>query len=227
MEHIDLGLPSGNLWGKCNLGATTEDEAGLYFQWGDIRGYSVEEIVKMNNKKTFKDDYKTYRFDGSSSDFTKYNSMDRKVELDLEDDAAYVMLGGGWRIPTVEDFVELCKETDIFIVPTEGDEVELIPIENKYYPAYYEFSQIKNAIGIKFYKKWDRSIYIFIPCVGDLYNGCVLNIGTECLLWTSSLNKSNIGHAYYFEVSLSFNVGMIDYGGRYFGFPIRPVYSKK
>ena len=32
-EYIDLGLPSGNLWAKCNLGATTEDEAGLYFAW--------------------------------------------------------------------------------------------------------------------------------------------------------------------------------------------------
>ena len=44
MEYIDLGLPSGLLWAKCNVGATTEDEAGLYFQWGDIKGYTKEEI---------------------------------------------------------------------------------------------------------------------------------------------------------------------------------------
>lgn len=30
-EYVDLGLPSGLLWAKKNLGAETEEDAGLYF----------------------------------------------------------------------------------------------------------------------------------------------------------------------------------------------------
>lgn len=35
LDYVDLGLPSGLLWAKKNLGAETEEDAGLYFQWGD------------------------------------------------------------------------------------------------------------------------------------------------------------------------------------------------
>ena len=34
MEAVDLGLPSGKKWAKCNLGANSEEEYGLYYQWG-------------------------------------------------------------------------------------------------------------------------------------------------------------------------------------------------
>ena len=30
-EYVDLGLPSGLLWAKYNIGANSEEEAGLYF----------------------------------------------------------------------------------------------------------------------------------------------------------------------------------------------------
>lgn len=33
-EYVDLGLPSGLLWAKKNLGAETEEDAGLYFSMG-------------------------------------------------------------------------------------------------------------------------------------------------------------------------------------------------
>ena len=33
---IDLGLPSGCLWAESNLGASSSEEAGYYFFWGDI-----------------------------------------------------------------------------------------------------------------------------------------------------------------------------------------------
>ena len=33
-EAVDLGLPSGLLWAKKNIGAKAEEDTGLYFQWG-------------------------------------------------------------------------------------------------------------------------------------------------------------------------------------------------
>ena len=35
VTSIDLGLPSGCLWAESNLGASSCEEAGYYFFWGD------------------------------------------------------------------------------------------------------------------------------------------------------------------------------------------------
>ena len=37
-EYVDLGLPSGTLWAKCNVGAQNETDYGLYFAWGETTG---------------------------------------------------------------------------------------------------------------------------------------------------------------------------------------------
>lgn len=34
--YVDLGLPSGLLWAKCNVGANSETEYGDYYRWGAI-----------------------------------------------------------------------------------------------------------------------------------------------------------------------------------------------
>jgi len=34
-EYVDLGLPSGTLWAKYNVGAKIDTDPGLYFAWGD------------------------------------------------------------------------------------------------------------------------------------------------------------------------------------------------
>lgn len=39
--YIDLGLPSDTLWAICNVGASKSSNYGLYFQWGDTKGYSA------------------------------------------------------------------------------------------------------------------------------------------------------------------------------------------
>lgn len=35
-EYVDLGLPSGLKWATCNVGATTPEEYGDYFAWGEV-----------------------------------------------------------------------------------------------------------------------------------------------------------------------------------------------
>ena len=34
-EWVDLGLPSGTLWATCNVGASSPEEYGDYFAWGE------------------------------------------------------------------------------------------------------------------------------------------------------------------------------------------------
>lgn len=37
-KMVDLGLPSGLKWADRNIGATSPEDYGLYFQWGDTVG---------------------------------------------------------------------------------------------------------------------------------------------------------------------------------------------
>ena len=103
-EYVDLGLPSGTLWAKCNVGAETETEYGQYFQWGDTQGYTADQV---GTDKAFT--WSDYKFNptGDGTTFTKYNATDELTTLELSDDAAHVNMGGEWHIPTQEQIREL------------------------------------------------------------------------------------------------------------------------
>ena len=93
---VDLGLPSGTLWAACNVGASSPEDYGNYYAWGELSG---------------KSDYSwsTYRF-GSASPFSKYDT-DGKTVLELEDDVAHVVMGGNWHMPTSAQCQELIDNT--------------------------------------------------------------------------------------------------------------------
>ena len=40
-EYVDLGLPSGTLWAKCNVGASAPEGYGSYFAWGETKTKST------------------------------------------------------------------------------------------------------------------------------------------------------------------------------------------
>lgn len=104
-EYVDLGLPSGILWAKCNIGADTETDAGLYFQWGDTRGYTADQVEVDT---IF--DWAHYKF-GTRDNLTKYNSTDGLTTLQPEDDAAYANMGEDWSVPTEVQYQELIDNT--------------------------------------------------------------------------------------------------------------------
>lgn len=104
-EYVDLGLPSGILWAKCNIGADTETDAGLYFQWGDTQGYTADQV---GVDKIF--DWDNYTF-GTRDNLTKYNSTDGLTTLQPEDDAAYANMGEDWSVPTEVQYLELKENT--------------------------------------------------------------------------------------------------------------------
>ena len=93
-EYVDLGLPSGLKWATCNVGATTPEEYGDYFAWGEV------EPKTTYNLNTYKY-YDVYNYN-----FTKYTGSDKTV-LDSEDDAATANWGGAWRMPTKAEQDEL------------------------------------------------------------------------------------------------------------------------
>ena len=100
VEYVDLGLPSGNLWATCNLGASAPEAYGDYYAWGEVE--PKQEYTYPNHK--------WYKEGAPSLGFTKYNNEDGKLSLEDEDDAVIQKLGNGWRTPTLADFRELTNQ---------------------------------------------------------------------------------------------------------------------
>ena len=98
-DYADLGLPSGTLWATRNVGATSPEQAGLYFAWGETTGFTAEQVTSGVWAFT-EDEYNAGPAASISTDLT------------LEQDAAHVNLGGNWRMPTQAEYQELLDNCD-------------------------------------------------------------------------------------------------------------------
>ena len=212
-DYVDLGLPSGLLWAKKNIGAATEEDAGLYFQWEDIQGYTTEQVGV--DKQFSWNDYKW----GTSSNFTKYNSSDGLVTLEAADDAATQIMGSDWRMPTREEFIELVDNTDVYCISTDGSEIQATPSGS----GNFEFPVQDTMKGLKFYRKNDHSKYIFVPASGEALDGSIRGVGVGGYLISSSLDEADASYAWrlYFNASVFYN-GVYS-GLRHIGFGARGV----
>ena len=115
-EYVDLGLESGTLWAKCNIGATSETDYGIYFQWGETSGVSGSLVGKYSDENY---SWVSYKYcNGSYNTLTKYNNNpshgenpDNITTLEPVDDAATQIMGGNWRMPTPTEYQTLRNET--------------------------------------------------------------------------------------------------------------------
>lgn len=92
-EYVDLGLSVK--WATFNIGATSPEDYGDYFAWGETE---PKETYSWTNYKWC---------DGTQNNMTKYNTTDGKTILEPEDDAAQVHWGDKWRMPTKDEMQEL------------------------------------------------------------------------------------------------------------------------
>ena len=106
---VDLGLPSGLLWAKCNVGATTPEGYGNYYAWGETQTKGTYVISNYA--------YCTYDELNRPTSLTKYNpsldwgTVDNLTTLLPGDDAATVHIGNGARTPTKAEWEELMNNT--------------------------------------------------------------------------------------------------------------------
>ena len=89
-EYVDLGLPSGLKWATCNVGASSPEDYGNYYAWGEIvtKGQYKEGNCETNNQKI--DD----------------------ISGNPQYDIAHLKWKGSWRMPTIAEMQELidkCK----------------------------------------------------------------------------------------------------------------------
>lgn len=199
-DYVDLGLPSGTLWATTNIGASKPEEPGLYFAYGEILGYNSEQIGIV--KQFTWDDYKF----GTRDNLTKYNNDDQLINLELEDDAAHVYMGGNWEIPTKEQLQELLDNTNRSYISTPNGATVI---------ACRYISKINgNSITIGDKQNVAQN--------GNIYDGIGSSYGHNAYIRTKTLKDSN--NAYTLGSYMG-NLYMTNWE-RYIGIPIRGVISK-
>ena len=103
-DFVDLGLPSKTYWATMNIGATSTEDMGDDFAWGET-----------TPKDTY--EWSTYQYcNGSDESMTKYCNnpdfgdngfTDNLTTLEASDDAATANWGSGWRMPIADEAEEL------------------------------------------------------------------------------------------------------------------------
>lgn len=193
---IDLGLPLGTKWAKGNIVSDgnggykvgEETDYGAYFSWGNVTPHF------SSNGSSFDDGYS---FDKTTYDSTTGKSLTGNIASnDAAHDAALACFGGSARMPTKEEFQELCDNTD------------------------NEWTTISGVNGWKFMKKADHSVYVFFPAAGSGYSTWLYNTGSTCRYWSSSLHSTDYG--YYFNCGKYGEPTLSQYG-KLFGVPVRAV----
>lgn len=192
-QWVDLGLPSGLLWCDRNLGASSPEDYGYYFAWGET---SIKKIY----------DWSTYRyFNGNYHDLTKYSTgsyygnrgfTDGLARLQSGDDAATYHKGSGARMPTKDEWQELLDNTT-----------------NKW--------TTRNGVNGRLFKSKKNGNSIFLPAAGYRGGGSLSSVGGLGSYWSSSLDTGSPNYAWGLFFGSDYVYVSDNY--RYCGTSVRPV----
>lgn len=192
-DYVDLGLPSGTLWATMNIGASSPEDNGYYFAWGETQP-----------KESY--DLSTYQWcNGTTKTITKYCTkisygyngfVDNKTELDPEDDAATVNWGPEWRMPTIEQMQELKDNCSSEWTTRNGVYGRLLTSNH-------------------------NGVTLFFPAAGYYYGSDLIGGEVYGNYWSRMLNTSSPDYAFYMTFKsdyLAFGICP-----RQYGFSVRAV----
>lgn len=190
---IDLGLPSGTKWACCNVGASSPEDFGEYYAWGETQ---VKDCYDAKSYKYFDYDNANYINIGSNIAGTKY-------------DVATVSWGAQWQMPTKEQFKEIhdeCSDEWTTVNGVYGAKYTgpnghfiFIPAANCYYD---DMKHVHNSI--------DNSVAL----IGYYYSSTVYE---DWSAWHFYVEKGPAnGHNNFVSDGLGSN-------GRIYGYSVRPI----
>ena len=209
--YVDLGLSSGTLWAACNVGAKSPEQFGDYFGWGEI----VPHFYKGKWSKPMQEGYYGYCWPNyrlcnrSFKLLTKYccheeygndGFTDYRIMLNPDDDAASVIMGKKWCMPTEEQWQELI------------DECQWTWTDN------YKNTSVAGYIVANRHK---NKVHIFLPAAGFYDRNLFHQGGITGDYWSSSLDRNNSSYARF--VSFHDNNCDIVSNNRCYGISIRAV----
>ena len=211
-DFIEIG---GVKWATTNIGAETETDPGLYFQWGDTAGYTSGQCGSSGTTRAKPFYYADYKFNGGRTTFntsgmTKYNTVDGKTVLELSDDAARLYWGGDWRMPTKEEFAALSAAT-IFI---DSSGTEIASSDKR--------TTLSGVTGIYLQDNTDPNKRLFFPAAGYCSNGLFDNNGDGDGFYLSSSLSTDVTDCYGMSFS-SLGVNWQFNDERVYGDSVRPV----
>jgi len=207
-EYVDLGLSVK--WATCNVGATTPEECGDYYVWGDTitlyePGYAQEDpLDHWKEGKTAGYKWETYKYcNGTYKTLTKYCNKSNYGNIDSDttllpvDDIAHSKWGGNWRMPTQAEFKALLDSCNCEFI-------------------------IQNGVkGLKVTSRKDSSQSIFLPAAGYRSVTSLSYGGSRGYYWSSSLYTGGPYNAWYLYFGQDF--GSTDVYSRSYGRSVRPV----
>jgi len=169
LEAVDLGLTSGTLWANMNVGASSPEDYGDYFAWGETE---TKNEYGVSTYKWCNGSYTTMTKYCSRSEWGYNGFTDNKTQLDPEDDAAYVNLGSDWCMPTYANIQELLDNCTT------------------------EWTTINSVNGWRFTGPNGNSI--FLPAAGCINADVPSAVGMWGYYWSStfSLNDENEDYAW-------------------------------
>ena len=197
-DYVDLGLPSGLMWRKYNLGANSEYEAGNYYAWAET-----------SPKQEY--NWDTYKYCVQINgiglySYTKYNKRDKLTVLQPEDDAATANLGNNYRTPTREEWKELLNKCNWEVV-TKTNKNYMNPV--------VDYWKVTGPNGK----------FIILPSTG-YYAGSIKNERWTIYLSATIANPTN-AKTLAWDLTYTKKQPSIYDNGRIHGYPVRPVYIKK
>lgn len=203
VEYVDLGLPSGLKWAKCNLGASKPSDYGDYYSWGetapkadyDWPTYKWMQAGKSNSNYITKYTVADGQTWGIWYDSSGAFIGDNKTVLAAADDAATANLGSPWRMPTADEIQELIDNCTWIWTTQDG--------VNGY--------QVDGPNGNA----------IFLPASGEREDSGLIDAGTKARYWSSSLHTTlnSYAHHIYFDSGNYERQGVL----RCYGYSVRPV----
>ena len=228
-DAVDLGLSVK--WAQSNLGedglCANPEDYGDYYAWGELephyaKGHSHDwpcsDWRVIEGKTMTGYNWASYKWvDPSTNRISRYyyddpggpedpiGSGDNKTtfrDYDFEDDAARVILGGKWRIPTYEEWTELCTQCEWTRTTLNGIEGRLVTAQNG------------NSIFLPSSGMWDGVYNNGLNSAGR-YASSTLSPGTSEAAWLAGWTDPNEEDVRTYTLM------------RHYGYTLRPVWENK